>query len=185
MARNLPLCYNCHMNVGKINSILHYKKALGVDHLIKSQRNPKIELPEAYCKTQKELALDYGYPADYFNHLALHVRRLESNVKGGGTRAIKKVVRESLKDPQTNGRVTLVATTIREGDTHPFYFYRKLGFRTITDYYEEMGQKGKPMYEDALVMMYLPKENINHCLNYKNSVDPEQIGLTYAYGKRG
>ena len=183
MARILPLCYNCHMKVGRINSIINYKKILGVESLLQVKKNPPLVIPEALCKTKKEPALFFGYPQDYFNKPAIDIKRLESDIRGGGTRAIKKVVRESLADPETNGRVTLVAANINDAKPHPFNFYYKLGFRAPEEYYNKMGAEGRPMYKDADIFMYRPKENIEHCLNYRNSVDPKQIGLTYAYGK--
>ncbi len=104
------------------------------------------------------------------SYLILH---LESFAKGQGTNAIKKVVKESLQNPQTQGRVTLQADMI-DGKTSPAGFYYKLGFRFADDnnnailakWLENGGTK-----ENAPKLygfMYLPKENVEHCLNYSS-----------------
>lgn len=101
-----------------------------------------------------------------------HIDKLWSTGKSSGTNSVQAVVRQSLEDPKTQGRVMLDACCIDE-KTSPGGFYYKLGFRFID---EEKNQKcakwlmqgGKR--EDApwaVGVMYLPKENISHCLNYK------------------
>ena len=45
-----------------------------------------------------------------------------------------------------------------------------------------MGEAGTPMYPEADIFMYLPKENIEHCLGYKTKFDANSFGLTYFYG---
>lgn len=101
-----------------------------------------------------------------------HIDKLWTTGKGSGTNSVQDVVRRSLEDPKTQGRVMLDACCI-DDKTAPGGFYYKLGFRFIN---EEMNKEcakwlaegGKR--EDAPFatgMMYLPKENISQCLNYK------------------
>ena len=95
-----------------------------------------------------------------------------SGGKGSGTAAVQNVVEESLSNPLTKGRVMLDASSI-DGKTHPAGFYYKLGFRYKQPAYNQeleawLANGGKrensPMFPSAV--MYLPKENIEHCLNY-------------------
>ena len=92
-------------------------------------------------------------------------------IKGTGTTAVQTVVRKSINDAKTTGRVTLDACCI-DGKTSPAGFYYKLGFRfkdpTLNQELETWIQKGgqKENAPQITGIMYLPKENINHCLNY-------------------
>lgn len=173
------------MKILSVRAIREFTRLSGKQHMIETPRQTLPKMPEVFCKTKKELALFFGYPDYYFNKPAIDIKRLESNIKGGGTRAVKKVVRESLADPETEGRVTLVAANINDSKPHPFNFYYKLGFRAPEEYYNKMAAEGKPMYKDADIFMYLPKENIEHCLNYKNVADSESSGLKYIYDRMG
>ena len=96
---------------------------------------------------------------------------LISNRKGYGTNAIKNVVRTSLANPKTQGRVMLKAQSI-DNMTNPSGFYYKLGFRFVDKrkneilkkWFDEGGKRAtSPKVEGD---MYLPKENIRHCLYY-------------------
>ena len=104
-----------------------------------------------------------------------HIDKLSTGGKGTGTIAVQKVVRESLKNPQTNGRVTLEACCI-DGKTSPAGFYYKLGFRFkdqhLNQELETWMQKGGYKENAPFITgyMYLPTENIDYCLNYKNNL---------------
>ena len=100
-----------------------------------------------------------------------HIDKLWSTGKGSGAAAIKNIVRKSLNDDSTGGRVTVDASCI-DGKTSPAGFYYKLGFRfvqedlnTICENWIKSGGK-RENAPFATGMMYLPKENINECLNY-------------------
>lgn len=100
-----------------------------------------------------------------------YIDELWSKEKNTGTNAIKDVVLKSLNDSETQGRVLLHACSI-DGKTSPVGFYYKLGFRstnplTNKDCAKWLTEGGK--IENAPAgsgTMYLPKENIEHCLNY-------------------
>ena len=100
-----------------------------------------------------------------------HIDKLWTGGKGTGTTAVQTVVRKSINDAKTTGRVTLDACCI-DGKTSPAGFYYKLGFRfkdpTLNQELETWIQKGgqKENAPQITGIMYLPKENINHCLNY-------------------
>ena len=102
---------------------------------------------------------------------AYYIEHLFSHAKGQGTQAVKDVVLKSLNDTRTQGRVLIHADVI-DGKTSPAGFYYKLGFRFVNNdnnkvlqnWIEKGGSKEKsPMLTG---MMYLPSENIRHCLNY-------------------
>ena len=101
-----------------------------------------------------------------------HIDKLWSTGKGSGTNSVQSVVRESVNNPKTAGRVTLDACCI-DGKTSPAGFYYKLGFRfkdqKMNKQLEEwIANGGKRENSPFLTgMMYLPAENIEHCLNYK------------------
>lgn len=100
-----------------------------------------------------------------------YVDELWSGGKNTGTNAIKNVVLKSLDDPQTQGRVLLEACSI-DGKTNPIGFYYKLGFRSVNpdtnaDCAKWLAEGGKRKNAPrGCTKMYLPKENIQHCLNY-------------------
>lgn len=100
-----------------------------------------------------------------------HVDKLWTRGKGTGTRSIQSIVQKSLADAETQGRVTLEAACL-DAENAPGGFYYKLGFRFVDDTMNTECAKwikngGK--FEEApfaVGAMYLPKENISHCLNY-------------------
>lgn len=101
-----------------------------------------------------------------------HLKQLWTTGKGSGTRSVQDLVRRSLEDVETQGRVTLEACCI-DGKTAPGGFYYKLGFRFTNP---EMNKMCKEWLEKggkredapwATGMMFLPQENISQCLNYK------------------
>ena len=100
-----------------------------------------------------------------------YIDELWSTGKNTGTNAIKDVVLHSVNDIDTQGRVMLEACSI-DGRTSPVGFYYKLGFRATdpetnnrcAKWLAEGGKRYNAPTNSAT--MYLPKENIQHCLNY-------------------
>lgn len=101
----------------------------------------------------------------------IHIGKLWSGGKGTGTKAVQDVVRQSLNNPRTCGRVILEACCI-DGKTAPGGFYYKLGFRFADPNKNEecakwLASGGKRENAPFSVgLMYLPRENIEHCLKY-------------------
>lgn len=101
-----------------------------------------------------------------------YLDKLWTTGKSSGTNSVQALVRQSLQDPATQGRVMLDACCI-DGETAPGGFYYKLGFRFVNDltnkecakWLAEGGKRENAPW--AVGLMYLPKENISHCLNYK------------------
>ena len=116
-------------------------------------------------------ALGQCIPAKYKFKPHYRIDVLYSGGKGSGTEAVKKVVRESLADKETNGRVLVHADCV-DGQSYPGGFYYKLGFRFNTERYnkefERWINRGGNRENAPTVSgyMHLPKENIEHCLNY-------------------
>lgn len=115
-------------------------------------------------------------PNIYDGKPAYQIDVLLSTGQGTGTNSVQKVVKESLADNDTNGRVFLIAECI-DGHSYPSGFYYKLGFRYRNDYYNNQLEKwlnngGNRKFAPTMSgVMYLPEENIEHCLNYhKNNV---------------
>ena len=104
-------------------------------------------------------------------HCFIRELRVANKGVGLGTKMVQNAVKDSLLDPRTNGRVLLVAENI-EGNIYPGGFYYKLGFRFNNQNSNEIMEKwlqSGGLKENAppiTGMMYLPKENIEHCLNY-------------------
>lgn len=104
-----------------------------------------------------------------------YIDQLFGDGKGAGTRQVQDIVLKSLKDPQTRGRVLLEAACIDGHKTHPAGFYYKLGFRhtreddniELAKWLKEGGKRENAPWCDG--NMYLPQENIMHCLNYGNT----------------
>lgn len=100
-----------------------------------------------------------------------YIDELWSLGKDTGTNAIKSVVLQSLKDSDTQGRVMLDACCI-DGFTSPVGFYYKLGFRATDPSINEKCAKWlseggkKETSPQVAATMYLPRENVQHCLNY-------------------
>ena len=132
--------------------------------------------PERIGKFGNKKRIIPARPAHYENTYALlphyHIDKLYSSGKGSGTAAIKNIVAKSVQDAQTKGRVTVDATCI-DGKTSPAGFYYKLGFRFVQDDLNSIcedwlangGNREQAPFLSG--MMYLPQENIKHCLNYK------------------
>ena len=99
------------------------------------------------------------------------IKKLQSGGKGTGTTAIQELVKKSVADPRTEGRVIIDAQCI-DGKTYPAGFYYKLGFRFgnpiqnehLEQWLQAGGKREANICETG--MMFLPKENIEHCLNY-------------------
>jgi len=113
-------------------------------------------------------------PNIYDGKPAYQIDVLLSTGQGTGTNSVQKVVKESLADNDTNGRVFLIAECI-DGHSYPSGFYYKLGFRYRNDYYNNQLEKwlnngGNRKFAPTMSgMMYLPEENIEHCLNYRKN----------------
>ena len=159
------------MRVSGINAVKKLAQSCGVKSVLMIPKNKSLNRPTAECVFVKAKTYFYGYPKDYFNQCVMRVDLLESRGRGSGTRAIKQVVSESLKDEQTKGRVCLLASNINDAESHPFLFYYKLGFRSTEDYINELGKKGINLPAKADTYMYLPKENIKQCLGYVDKVE--------------
>ncbi len=94
--------------------------------------------------------------------------------QGAGTKAVKALVERSLADKDTEGRVVVNAEIIDE-KTSPAGFFYKLGFRFIdnnqNDKMEAWVREKTILNAPQLTgMMYLPKENINKLLRYKENL---------------
>ncbi|MBR1460188.1 hypothetical protein IJ596_00945 [bacterium] len=119
-------------------------------------------MPKDYLRKEGS---DYVFTPHYV------LDKLHAAKKGDGTFKIQSLVEKSLKDPDTKGRVMLEACC-EDRVTAPGGFYYKLGFRFVHPQYNKECEQWLKMggkYEDApfaLGRMYLPKENILHCLKY-------------------
>lgn len=158
------------------------KYAFVIKHKERGGRTVMGQLPQNYIKTTEvyvpipRLSKDSEPQGEYkvIQKLLPHyfIDKLWSKGKGSGTRTIQEVVKESLKDPTTQGRVMLNACCI-DTKTAPGGFYYKLGFRFKNSGANKQAEKwiqegGRKENAPFLVgEMYLPKENISHCLNYK------------------
>ncbi len=106
--------------------------------------------------------------SDYY-----YIQKIFGDGHGAGTSKVREVVLNSLKDSQTRGKVLLEATCI-DGKTHPAGFYYKLGFRRtdmesnieLEKWLKEGGKRENAPWCSG--NMYLPRENILHCLYYGN-----------------
>lgn len=131
-----------------------------------------------YFKTNEGFYLDCGKEVKPYYYIS----KLWSMGKGSGTRGIHEVVTQSLKDKETAGRVFLDAACM-DGKTSPAGFYYKLGFRfkddnkniIMQDWMRHGGIKKHAPMETGL--MYLPKENIEHCLAYGRNPEEKSIVL--------
>lgn len=100
-----------------------------------------------------------------------YIKHLFSHGKGQGTEAVKEIVKQSMNDVRTQGRVTLQSDII-DGKTSPSGFYYKLGFRFANENKNQILQQwlenGGIREKAPLItgFMYLPRENLLHCLNY-------------------
>lgn len=92
---------------------------------------------------------------------------------GTGTRTIQKILRESLADSICQGRLRIQVFPLDISRGNPLGFYYKLGFRAdnielnkkCAQWLANGGQKDKVPFSMG-ANMYLPKENIEYCLNY-------------------
>ena len=100
-----------------------------------------------------------------------YISYLWSDGKREGTKHIQEVLEKSLDDVRTDGRIILDAQMI-DGETSPAGFYYKLGFRFANDSYNKilanwLKKSGKKFDAPKITgIMYLPEENIEHCLRY-------------------
>ena len=136
------------------------------------------ECYDVFCELDNNSVMG-NYPADYIYEKSgkhflkpyYYILNLESFKKGGGTMAIKNVVRKSLKNPLSEGRVIVHSADLIP-KKYSAGFYYKLGFRftdeeknkILQNWLSSGGRKENSPSVEGL--MYLPKENIEHCLNY-------------------
>ena len=119
----------------------------------------------------KQKATHAHYQETYETLPIYNIDKLWTKGKWTGTRSIQDVVRKSLADIDTQGRVTLEACCI-DDISAPGGFYYKLGFRFSDNEMNKLCEewlKNGGKKEDApfaIGQMFLPKENISHCLNY-------------------
>lgn len=129
--------------------------------------------PERFSRFTKKLipAVDAHWDTVQTLKPNYYIEHLFSHAKGQGSEAVKNIVKKSLEDSRTQGRVVIHCDVI-DGKTSPAGFYYKLGFRfpseqnntLLKNWLEKGGQRqNAPMMTG---MMYLPSENITHCLNY-------------------
>lgn len=122
-------------------------------------------MPTEYLTTTKSPAVDVLKPHFY-------IYRLYSDEAGFGATCIKRIVEESLKDKETEGRVLLQCVCIDKNRKCGAGFYYKLGFRFADEHVNEIfdkwlsrgGEREKAPIKYGY--MYLPKENIINCLTY-------------------
>ena len=105
-----------------------------------------------------------------------YIYKLWSMGKGTGTRGLQTAVMDSVKDKATRGRIFLEAQNMtRKGSPAGFYF--KLGFRfkekgknkIFQEWLNKGGNKKDAPQDTGL--MFLPKENILHCLTYGRTAE--------------
>jgi len=124
------------------------------------------ELPQATSSIERKYYKDCYELEDILSPERYH---------GYGTAAIQSLVERSLSDNKTQGRIILNAK-VTDGETSPAGFFYKLGFR-FTD--KVLNHKMKewltnnpdsPISPMITGVMYLPKENINKVLMYKQLI---------------
>ena len=171
------------------NKIAPNRNAMITSHYDKGGTMQFGYMPENYVKVTKEFIEEQSYkirfgpnkgktkisPAHWEEIQEMlphyHIDILWTGGKGTGTTAVQNVVAESLRNPLTQGRVTLDACCM-DGETSPAGFYYKLGFRfkdpnmnnELATWIENGGKRENAPFLTGF--MYLPKENIEHCLNY-------------------
>ena len=167
------------------NIARNYTQALGKKSILET-KPIKISLPKInadldyfpiscmniFYKNKKELN-------EYFSKPLMYLELLCSHGQGEGTRAIKNVVKSSLENKKTEGRVALHAGIIDLKKGSPMGFYYKMGFRSVSEKYNKICEEwlkngGKESDRPFAIkynifapqVMYLPKENIEQCLHY-------------------
>lgn len=142
-------------------------------------------LEEVYHKVKcwnpidKNLGLPgiYEVPKDYIGTGHIYIDKIvagEGRSKGTGIRTIQRIVRESIADSDCQGRVRFEAMPIDISKGNPLGLFYKLGFRPdsielnkkCAQWLANGGEKNKVPFSMG-ANMYLPKENIEHCLNFK------------------
>lgn len=137
---------------------INYGKQEGIEFLEETGR-----LPEYYLKEAQ-----HGRKLNLKPYI--HVSDLEAKKKGvkAGTKLMKQALADSLKQG-TGGRILLDAECM-DNVHSPIPFYFKLGFRSVNPEINELAARcintGLEFPLDIGTKMYLPKENIEHLLNY-------------------
>ena len=161
-----------------VNKIFQKTKRPNINFCAKDTFEKSYECYDIFCEQDNNSVMG-NYPADYiyeksgkyFLRPHYYILGLESFKKGGGTTAIKNVVKKSLENPLAQGRVIVHSADLIPGK-YSAGFYYKLGFRFTNEDKNEImenwlsagGRKENSPSVEGL--MYLPKENIEHCLNY-------------------
>ena len=174
------------MKINKIDFAKNYIKHFNKKSILETKKVPLDFLYDVSCYTEERFpGTIHKLPDYYSNKKVLFVDSLKSYKKGSGSKCLKNIVRKSLKNPDTEGRVTLISACV-DHKTNPFGFYYKMGFRSTNEIFNNHGEwwlKRGGEKEDAPWIewsyMYLPKENISQCLNYKCSNDAFLKSLTY------
>ncbi len=141
-------------------------------------------IEQVYHKVQEWHPIDknlgfaetFQIPEDYIGKGHIYIERIvaeKNQSKGCGTRTIQKILRESLADPNCQGRIRLQAFPLDISRGNPLGFYYKLGFRAenidinnkCAQWLANGGKKNNVPFSMG-TYMYLPKENIEHCLKY-------------------
>ena len=166
------------MKINKINFIKNYTKHFNKKSILETKKPPSVFTRGVSCVVEeRNCGTIHKLPDYYQGKKLLYVESLNSFYlqNGCGSNCLKNIVRESLKNPNTEGRVALVSACI-DHQTNPFGFYYKMGFRSTNEIFNNHGEwwlKRGGKKEDAPWIdwsyMYLPKENIQQCLNYKPS----------------
>ena len=186
LAKNNMFGFSVNMIKVTPKIITNYTKACGADYIIQTKPvslkayKPFAELSyeEQFCPSKFwSFISTFKLPKEYRGKKYMFINHLISNEKGAGTRAVKKVVRESIKRGH-EGRVAVNAAMIDPERGHPMLFYYKLGFRSenkflniVVDFVMKKFKKWDMISLGSLFsarseLLYLPKENVKHCLNY-------------------
>lgn len=185
---NLGYCYSCKKVGGGANGVMpdYYTTNHRILHIEAKPEYWTVEVSgdrgrHRYIKCDKDTPGAVYHPARpaYDEQVKnwskyYYIQKIVGNGHGGGTRDVQRVVLNSIKDSQTRGRVLLEAACI-DGKTHPAGFYYKLGFRhtnenfntELAKWLKEGGKRENAPWCPG--NMYLPKENILHCLYYGNT----------------
>lgn len=163
-------------------SLTKYCREISSD-TIRLSRNSVKNAPDAdlyYLKSNNSFYLDNNNSREVEPYY--YISKLWSLGKGSGTKGVQEVVNKSLRDKETMGRVFLDAECM-DRKTSPAGFYYKLGFRfhenvkneIFCDWLKHGGQKSQAPMVTGL--MYLPSENILHCLTYGYSEIEKELIL--------
>lgn len=137
---------------------INYGKQEGIEFLEESGKLPEYYLKEAQRGKRINLK-PYIHVSD--------VQAIQKGVRAG-TKLMKQALLDSIKS-SAGGRILLDAESL-DNMHSPVPFYFKLGFRSVNPEINELAVRCITSEEefplDIGTKMYLPKENIEHLLNY-------------------